>query len=174
MIDMKTQESLVFPAPIADAVRQATRSTFGSICGADPVPLANGQKPQPCSSVVGVISYAGTLAWSFALVLPEKTATALAEKFAGFPISFESPDMGDVVGEMANVIAGDISARLDAKGIFAQMSLPTVARGHDVELFLPPGLPTLYQGYVTPQGPFWFRLVTAKPGSGIAHRLRGS
>jgi CheY-specific phosphatase CheX len=120
--------------------------------------------------VVGVISYSGTLAWSFALILPEKTAKALAEKFAGFPIPFESSDMGDVIGEMANVIAGDISARLDAKGIVAQMSLPSVTRGHDMELFLPPGLPTLYHGYVTPQGPFWFRLVTARPGQAIGPR----
>jgi chemotaxis protein CheX len=174
MVSSQITAGTVFPAPIADAVRQATKATLASICGADPAPLASGQKPQPCPSVVGVISFAGTLAWSFALVLPEKTAQAMAEKFAGFPIPFDGPDMSDVVGELANVLAGDISARLDVKGISAQMSLPTVARGQDVELLLPPGLPTLYLGYVVPQGPFWFRLVTARPGHAFGQRASGS
>ena len=109
MLATQSPEAPAFPAPIADAVRQATRSTFGSICGAEPAALASGQKPLPCSSVVGVISYTGSVSWSFALVLPEKTARALAEKFSGFPIPFDSADMGDVVGELANVVAGDIA-----------------------------------------------------------------
>jgi chemotaxis protein CheX len=170
MPDLKIAEVTAFPAPIADAVRQAAKSFFGSICGMDPIPVVHGQDGPGSAGVVGVISFAGTLTWSFALMFPETTATAMAQKFAGFEIPFDSRDMGDVIGELANVIAGDISARLDAKGIAAQLSLPTVTRGYDVDLFVPLGLPTLHLGYASPQGPFWFRLVTAKADVSLGRR----
>ena len=69
--------------------------------------------------------------------------------------------MGDLVGEMANVMAGDIVARLEKSGIKAQMSLPTVARGHDVELLPPSNACTQRLRFTSATGGFWFRLIKA-------------
>ena|ERR1700733_11051436 len=171
MPDLKIAETTLFPAPIAEAVRLAVKATFGSICGMDPIPVVHGQEEHTSVGVVGVISFAGSLTWSFALMLPQTTATALAEKFAGFEIPFDSRDMGDVIGELANVVAGDISARLDAKGIAARLSLPSVTRGYDVDLCLPDGVPTLQLGYASPQGPFWFRLIASKTDASFPRRF---
>jgi CheY-specific phosphatase CheX len=110
---------------------------------------------------MGVISFFGDPVWSVSLVMPEATAVTAAKMFAGFDIAFDSPDMGDIVGEMANVMAGDIVARLDARGISTQMSLPTVARGHDVELLSSSNACAARLKFDSPNGSFLFRLVKA-------------
>lgn len=161
-----------FPEAIEYAVRTAAIEFFGSYCGleltevkGDPNDHANA-----CAGIMGVISFFGDPVWSFAVVLPEATAVAVAKKFAGFDIPFQSSDMGDLVGEMANVIAGEICSRLDSRGVKAQMSLPTVARGHDVELLPPSDACTQRMMFASPTGRFWFKLVKAKSGLPAARK----
>jgi CheY-specific phosphatase CheX len=149
---------------IAKIVLDATQSTFSSICGGECQFRPSTNPDVPSAGVMGVISFVGDYAFSYALVLPQTTAETLAKKFAGFDIPFDSADMGDVVGELANVVAGDIVARFDGRGIHVQMSLPMVTRGHDVEILLPGNLPTLRIDFTSPEGGFWMKLVTARPG----------
>lgn len=163
-------ENSSFPATVADGVKLAVENTLTSILGAKPLLKKTDNGNGACSGVIGIISFLGDLSWSFSLILPEETSKKLVVKFAGFEIPFDSPDMCDVVGELGNVIAGDIVARLDAKGIKAEMSLPMVARGHDVEVFSPEGMPTLKLGYDTKEGPFFLKLAAARPGKAIGRR----
>ncbi len=78
--------------------------------------------------------------------------------------------MGDAVGELANILAGDVSARLECQRIKAQMSLPTVARGHDVALSSPVGKPSLRLEFDCPHGRFGCRLTAARPGESLGRR----
>ncbi|MDB5312191.1 MAG: hypothetical protein JWO38_6393 [Gemmataceae bacterium] len=160
-----------FPEAIEAAVRKAAIEFFGSYCGLELTEQKVDDRPDPpCAGIMGVISFFGDSVWSFALVLPEGTAVAVAKKFAGFDIPFDSPDMGDLVGEMANVLAGEICSRLDARGMKAQMSLPTVARGHDVELLPPSDSCSERLVFTSPTGMFSFKLVKAKNGLPMARR----
>src|SRR4051794_1774931 len=101
-----------FPKKVSDAVLGAAADVFGNACRMDVTPRAAPPEEVPCAGIMGVISFFGDPVWSFAMVLPEATALAATAAFAGFDIPFDSPDMGDMVGEIANVIAGDIVARL--------------------------------------------------------------
>lgn len=159
-----------FPPVISDAVLQASTEFFAQYCGLDLAEHKNAVAEAPCPGIMGVISFFGDPVWSFAIVLPETTAVFAAKKFAGFDIPFGSADMGDMVGEMANVIAGDICARLDARGIKAQMSLPTMARGHDVELLPPSDACTSRMALTSTNGNCWFKLVKAKTGHPSSRR----
>jgi len=159
---MATQApAAIFPPAISAAVREAAIEFFGSYCGMHPREQADVPIECPSAGIMGAISFFGDPVWSLALVLPEPTAVVAAKSFAGFDIPFDSADMGDMVGEMANVMAGDIVARLDAKGVKAQMSLPTVARGNNVELLSPPNACRMQLRFESPTGGFWFRLVKA-------------
>jgi len=153
--------STAFPPVLSSVVRDAAIAFFGSYCGMEPCEQADAPAEQSGPGIMGVISFFGDPVWSLSLVLPETTAVAASKSFTGMDIPFDSPDMGDLVGEMANVMAGDIVARLDAEGITAQMSLPTVARGHDVELLAPSNACTARIKFVSPTGDFWFRLIKA-------------
>jgi CheY-specific phosphatase CheX len=150
-----------FPPALSQVVREAAIQFFGSYCGMEPGERTDAPVEAAGPGIMGVISFFGDPVWSVSLVLPEATAVAAAKMFAGFEIAFDSPDMGDIVGEMANVMAGDIVARLDGLGIAAQMSLPTVVRGHDVELLSNSNACAARLKFESPNGGFWFRLVKA-------------
>lgn len=163
MLDLKPCDTGRFPEVIADAVREAVVATLDRICSEKPILRANGDQEISCASVVGIISFVGDFSWSLALVLPQETAPALALQFAGFEVPFDSPDMGDVVGELANVLAGDVVARLEGKRITAQMTLPTVARGHDMETILLKGTSAMRMTFASGNGPLRFKLAAVQP-----------
>ncbi len=174
MASLEATETTPFPANVADAVTLATRTILASICGNEASCLSHEYHDESATGIVGIISFTGDLSWSFALMLPEQTACLMAQKFAGFPILFDSPDMGDVVGELANVIAGDITARLDRIGVRANMSLPTVLRGHAVDLLPVGNLATMRMDFASQEGNFWFKLAAGKPNRLAAKKMPGT
>lgn len=163
-------ETEQFPPTIASGVAEAVENTLASICGEKPTQIQRSDLPELCTGMVGVISFLGNVSWTFSLALPKDSAEALAAKFAGFEIPFDSPDMGDMVGEFANVIAGDIVAQLDRRKIKAQMSLPMVVRGSEVEMLSSQETPAHHLYYQSPQGIFWVKLTTARPGHLVGRR----
>lgn len=132
------------------------------ICGEQPCYKGDGDHCPKCDGLVGIISFTSDVPWSLLLGLPRETAITFAVKFTGMEIDFDSPDMGDLVGELTNILAGDATAQLDAVGITAQMSVPTAARGSDLEILLPGGLPSVRMNFSSPEGDFWVKVVTAK------------
>lgn len=158
---MATSTSSDFQAAVADAVQASIGVTFASIFGQAPEVSATATTIEPCARVASVISFFGTQPWALTLVVPEPTAVAMALKFTGFDVPFDSSDMGDVVGELTNVLAGEVIAQLTRRGIQSQMSLPTVARGNDVEMLRSTGSSVRTISYNSPQGVFWFDVCTA-------------
>lgn len=114
--------------------------------------------------IVGIISYTGDLTWIMTMSFPKDCAAGLFAKFAGFELDYESPDMGDVVGEMANILAGNIIGRLHERGIKCAMSLPTLIKGYNVEPLLPRDLPSRKLIVTMPEGMVIVKIVGAKPG----------
>jgi len=148
-----------------ECIKQSILKTFSSMIRETLTFLgtqANGQVSKT-EGIVGIISIVGDIAWSLMLGLPKPTAITLVPKFAGFEIQYDSDDMGDIVGELANIVAGDLLARLDVIGVNASMSLPTVARGSDLELLLPDKLPSMRMGFSTAEGNFWLKIAIGQP-----------
>jgi CheY-specific phosphatase CheX len=114
--------------------------------------------------VIAIISLVGQVEWSVFIGLPRATASALAAKFAGFEIPFESPDMGDAVGELANIIAGDVKARLDSRGVKADISLPTVIRAQDIHVLVQRNAHTMRNCFQSEVGPLWVGVTAGKGG----------
>lgn len=133
--------SKVVPEVLVEGVRLGILETFEMICGELPA-NASTTEEETSDGMVGMMSFAGDLPWSLMLLMPKKTAIEFSGIFAGTEIAFDSPDMGDMIGELTNVISGPITAQLEKLGVKAQMSLPTVARGNDVQLLIPADLPT--------------------------------
>ena len=160
------------PAAVVEGVRAAVLSTFGSILGAAPDVTPGAAAPPGCSGLIGLISFQGDVNWTFSLGLPLETAPALIERFAGFAIPFDSADMCDVVGELANVIAGDIVAQLDRRKVAARMSLPMVVRGSGVEVAPPGDAPSARFACRCDYGSFWYSLAVANR-AGESPRMPG-
>jgi CheY-specific phosphatase CheX len=114
-----------------------------------------------CDGVIGIISFVGTIPWSLIAAFPRATAEPMMQKFAGFEIPFASADMVDATGELVNVVAGPIIAKLLAAGLEAKMSLPTVARGQGIEILLPCHTQIQRLHFASAQGTFSISIVTA-------------
>ncbi|MFA5975072.1 MAG: chemotaxis protein CheX [Elusimicrobiota bacterium] len=146
------------PAKFLKHLQDAIIQFFGPLCGASFVACNGRSTEDPASPVVSVISLVGDVNWVFALVLTKATAELVTEKFSGFKISYDSLDMKDIVGEMSNIIGGDLVARLDREGIKAQLSLPTVLRGKSLRLANPEDLASAILCFQSSQGEFWAQL----------------
>lgn len=149
------------PAQLLENVKQSIIVAFDKICGTA-VMDAPERSGAGSDGIVGIISFVGDLNLSLMLGFTPESAVQLAQKFAGFEIPFDSPDMGDVIGEMTNVLAGVINGGLETISIKTHISFPTVARGSDVELLLPENLLSQMMNFVVMDLPFWVKLVVAK------------
>ena len=159
------------PEKLTNCVKASITSIFNSIFSVEPIPQGDTDGKSVGDGVVGIISFVGDVSWLLMLVLPKTSAQAIAFKFTNFEVAYDSPDMGDVVGELSNVLAGDIVARLSAEGIKVGMSLPTIMRGHDVEPLLPRGLPSLKMHYTIPDGgDVFLKLAGTTPGHTLGRK----
>jgi chemotaxis protein CheX len=150
------------PSALIEGVTESVLSSFRKMIGSCEIDEHDPEKIcHDC--IVGIISFVGTMPWSMVLAMPKSTATEIVTKFVGMEIEFDSPDMGDVIGELANVLAGVVSGNLEKSGITAQMSLPTVARGHDVEFLSQGNFHTKEILFNSNGKPLWVKIVTAKP-----------
>ncbi len=124
-----------FPTILIDVANHSIVETFEKMFGETLIQTPEDSMP-PIEGIAGLISFVGDITWSLAMMFPKAAATDLAQKFAGFEIEYEGADMGDVIGEVANVLAGVICGDLENKGFTSQMSLPTVTRGNGCKLLL--------------------------------------
>ncbi|MCH8312450.1 MAG: chemotaxis protein CheX [Nitrospinae bacterium] len=137
-IEIKENE---MPVVITNCVSDSVSSIFKKIFGVVPEYDGDDNSKNIGDGVVGIISFVGDASWILMLAFPKDSAETLAEKFCGFEVPYDNPDMGDVIGELANVMAGDIVARMGVQGVKVAMSLPTVLRGQNVEPFMAKGIP---------------------------------
>ena len=114
------------PSVLTDVSRDSILSIFNTIFGAKPSLNEGEEEKKLGEGVVGIISFMGDVNYIIMLALPKDSAIAMASKFCGFDIDYDSADMGDVVGELANVLAGDIVARMGKEDMKITMSLPTI------------------------------------------------
>ncbi|MDY3555618.1 chemotaxis protein CheX [Gemmata sp. JC717] len=153
-----------FPPAVSEAVEGAAATFFSGSCGLTHVPDAQIDDAIDQAGIMSTISFVGDIQWAFALAFPEEAAVAIARTFAGFDIPFNSADMGDVIGEIVNVIAGDVVGRLAKQKIEARMSLPTTVHGSNVSMMMPTDAAATRFVFSGPAGRCWFDLVsTPKP-----------
>ncbi len=140
-----------------ECVVEGVRSAMSWVAGEEP--QLRGETPVEqclrCEGVVGCISLVGDVDWSLVLSIPRATASELAGRFAGFEIPFDGPDMGDAVGEMANLLAGEVKVQLDGIGLACEISLPQVFRGEIIEVLQLPHVPSKLLNFECSCGPLW-------------------
>ena len=118
---------------------------------------------EPCPGSDGMLTAAVFLTgeWVGAAcvhVEPEQ-ACAFAGHFLGMPVPpAVSDDVRDVMGELANMIAGNLKCTL-APGI--RISVPSVTDGAEYSVHVCRAREVVCAGFDTDAGPFWISLVNA-------------
>lgn len=151
--------------PISDTLRhqlenmlkKSVADTFGA-WGLTPVLETDVDRRECRDAIIGVISLRGDMTWTIQMGFPRSTAPGMALRFAGFEIDFDSPDMSDALGELTNVFAGDVNAKLDVLDIQTDISLPAAVYGAGIEAPVQATRQSLQMYYSSDAGPFWIKL----------------
>lgn len=80
-------------------------------------------------SISGVIGLAGTHKGVLAIHLPHRVAIAITGSFLGMDVEEINSDVEDAVGELANMLGGNVKSILSEKGRDIDLSLPTTISG---------------------------------------------
>ena len=90
----------------------------------------NGEK-----KIVGSVGFAGAIKGVVYLHLHEGLAGIITETMLGLEASELGEDeINDVVGELSNMIGGNVKSRLCDAGFSCQLSVPSVARGNQFDI----------------------------------------
>ena len=146
-----------------ECVAEATVEILGATCSIaiEIDPTADHDSMAGDGVIVCVISLLGDVEWSLCMGLPRATAESMTEHFAGFPIPFDSPDMGDAAGELINILAGEVKERLLSRDITTCISLPSVIRGERTQICVQHGQPAVTTHFKSDCGPFWIEVIAA-------------
>ena len=159
----KLLASKTIPDEIIELVKVSVINTFESILGEAPVYDEHETPDGPLNGMIGNIAvFNPEHTLSLMLAIPKETALALSEAFIGMELPFESEDMGDLVGEISNILAGEVAANIETIGFRGQSSLPTATRGSDLTLFMPNKPPTKKMKFLGPNGDFWLNMALSE------------
>ena len=82
-----------------------------------------------CDTITGLIGLAGTHKGVLAIHIPHPVAMAITSSFLGMDVSEINADVEDAVGELANMLGGNIKAILTENGRDIDLSLPSTISG---------------------------------------------
>lgn len=84
-------------------------------------------------SISGVIGLAGTHKGVLAIHIPNKVAMAITSAFLGMDVDGINEDVEDAVGELANMLGGNVKSILSENGRDISLSLPSTITGQDYD-----------------------------------------
>lgn len=84
-------------------------------------------------SISGIIGLAGTHKGVLAIHLPYRVAMAITSSFLGMDVEEINSDVEDAVGELANMLGGNVKSILSEKGRDINLSMPTTISGKEYD-----------------------------------------
>jgi chemotaxis protein CheX len=142
-----------------DCVYEAAVDVFRAACNLEIEPTEEEGNLSADGTIIGVISIVGDVEWSVFLGLPRATTDQLMKRFTGFEIPFDCEDIGDAVGELTNVLAGQVKKQLANRKVNAKISLPSVMRATSMEVLVQQGTSATKTCFDSEVGKFWTGVV---------------
>ncbi len=82
-------------------------------------------------TITGMIGLAGTHKGVLAIHIPNPVAIAITSSFLGMDVDEINDDVRDAVGELANMLGGNVKTILSQNGRDIELSLPSTIAGHE-------------------------------------------
>jgi chemotaxis protein CheX len=130
-------EPTLSPADIVEAIRSATMEVFTTMLSMTPEPgetLTEKSKAcAPASGIVSLVGLAGTWSGTGSLACTGALACKLASSLLMAEYTSMDDDVLDAVGEISNMIIGNVKTILEEKIGSMGLSTPTVIFGRNVQ-----------------------------------------
>jgi len=122
--------------PSETDLREVVESVWSSMLGLQLVPADHAYDRDPdARNLTGTVQITGEWTGAVMVDLPEKLARdAAAAMFGMEPDDLGEEEVLDALGEVANMIGGNVKGLLDAE---CKLSLPTIAEGGDFRVAVP-------------------------------------
>jgi len=122
---------------LAEIIRNATHSVFSTMLGTELAAQSPFEDPQPFqqSEVTGFIGMAGEFAGYVSIHVTRAQATDFTARLVGVDVEeiTSEDEIRDAVGEITNMLAGNVKTALAAMGV-VEIALPTVVMTPKAEL----------------------------------------
>jgi len=118
---------------LAAYVIEATREVFSTMVMMDPkdeYPLKEPVKRFQCS-ITGMVGFAGTYSGVISIHCPVALALKITSNMLGMECEEVNEDLNDAIGEIANMLGGNVKQVLSKGGLDVKLSIPTVIAGED-------------------------------------------
>ena len=151
------------PQELEEKVRESVLTTFESLLGEELEYVGDGSGGDSLNGIIGNVTvFNSDHTISLMLAIPKDTAVFISKVFIGMELPFDSDDMGDLIGEVSNILAGDVAANVEKVGFRGQSSLPMATRGSDLTLFMPSKPPTKKMKFASEHTEFLLTMVLSE------------
>jgi CheY-specific phosphatase CheX len=151
------------PQELEEKVRESVLTTFESLLGEELEYVGDGSGGDSLNGIIGNVTvFNSDHTISLMLAIPRDTAVFISKVFIGMELPFDSDDMGDLIGEVSNILAGDVAANVEKVGFRGQSSLPMATRGSDLTLFMPSKPPTKKMKFASENAEFLLTMVLSE------------
>ena len=87
------------------------------------------------NTITGMVGMAGVHRGMLAVHFPYKVALAITSSFLGMDVEEINEDVQDAVGEIANMLGGNVKTLLSDRGNDIELSLPSTISGDEYTFF---------------------------------------
>ena len=114
------------------------------------------------NSISGIIGLAGLHKGVLAIHLPNVVAMAITGNFLGMEVEEVNEDVEDAVGELANMLGGNVKTILSERGRDIELSMPTTITGTHYDFQTSKNAERYVIGFVCDAGNFMVELQLEK------------
>lgn len=110
------------------------------------------------NSITGMVGLAGTHKGMLAVHFPNSLAMAITTSFLGMEVEQMNEDVQDAIGEIANMLGGNVKTILSDKGRDIQLSLPSTIFGEEYSFMSQNEVDQIVLPFKAPAGVFFVEL----------------
>lgn len=111
------------------------------------------------SNITSMIGLGGGVRGMLAVHCPAEVAKAITGAFLGMDVEELDDDVKDAIGEIANMVAGNLKIAYANSGVNVELAIPTSVIGRSFRLSGIGGSIRHYVAFHLDSGPFWVELM---------------
>jgi CheY-like chemotaxis protein len=140
--------------PFGECVSEALQLTLERGCRIALAPDRDASMIQTGDVLYGMLDVFGDVRWSVQLSFERAAAESVASALAGYPIRFDDAELADAIGEITNMVGGQLRRLLAGKGLRVDCSFPTVMAATGLRFLISRGSPSTadHAGFSMPAG----------------------
>lgn len=153
---------------IENIIVESTREIFSSMIMMEVSPVGGSQTENGGrslrSSISGIVGLTGKYSGVLAIHAPELVARAITGNFLGMEVDEINEDVQDAIGELANMLAGNVKSYLSPGGKDIDLSIPSTVHGEEYSFLVEKGAEKMVMTFQASEHEFMVELQLRKEG----------